>query len=127
MTNTNSVSPINATPTELDGSKKVLDAYVGAAIKGSSDIAKPVFAETATISYNENDSLVSNPIQALYDYYDQTGPHHAEYEITSAQVADNVAIVSIDSKFGDVRFDDMFTLGKDGTDWKIISKIYHVK
>ncbi|MDE6653579.1 MAG: nuclear transport factor 2 family protein [Muribaculaceae bacterium] len=127
MTNTNSVSPINATPTELDGIKKVLDAYVGAAIKGSSDIAKPVFAETATISYNENDSLVSNPIQALYDYYDQTGPHHAEYEITSAQVADNVAIVSIDSKFGDVRFDDMFTLVKDGNDWKIISKIYHVK
>lgn len=118
---------IFATPQELEGIKKALDAYVEAALKGDSNIAKPAFAETATISYNENDSLVSGPIQALFDYYDQTGPHHAEYEITAAQVAENVAIVSIDSKFGDVGFDDMFTLVKDGNDWKIVSKIYHVK
>lgn len=118
---------INATPQELEGIKKALDAYVEAAVKGDSNIAKPVFADAATISYNENDSLVTNPIQALFDYYDQTGPHHAEYEITAAQVAENVAVVSIDSKFGDVGFDDMFTLVKDGNNWKIVSKIYHVK
>lgn len=123
----NNNQAINATPQELDGIKKSLDAYIEAAIKGDSEIAKPVFAETATISFNENDSLVSNPIQALFDYYDQTGPHHAEYEITAAQVAENVATVSIDSKFGDVAFDDMFTMVKDGNNWKIVSKIYHVK
>lgn len=50
----------------------------------------------------------------IYDYYDQKGPYHAEYEITSAQVTDNVAVVSIDSKFGDDSFDDMFSLVKDG-------------
>lgn len=118
---------IKATPQELKGIKKALDAYIEAAVKGNSEIAKPVFASTATISYNENDTLVSGPIQALYDYYDQTGPHHAEYEITAAQVAENVAVVAIDSKFGDVRFDDMFTLVKEGNDWKIVSKVYHVK
>lgn len=120
-------SAINATPQELDGIKQTLDAYVEAAIKGDSKIAKPSFAETATISYSENDSLVSNPIQALFEYYDQTGPHHAEYTITSARVAGSVAVVSIDSKFSDVAFDDMFTLVKDGNDWKIVSKVYHVK
>lgn len=121
------LTAINATPDQLAGIKKSLDAYIEAAVKGASEIAKPVFAETATISYNENDSLVSQPIQALFDYYDQTGPHHAEYEITAAQVAGNVAVVSIDSKFGDVSFDDMFTLVKDGDDWKIVSKVFHVK
>lgn len=125
MEQTNKV--INANPQELSGIKNALDAYIDAAIKGDSNIAKPVFAETATISYNENGSLVSGPIQALFDYYDQTGPHHAEYEITAAQVAENVAVVSIDSKFGDVRFDDMFTLVKDGDNWKIVSKVYHIK
>lgn len=118
---------INATPEQLAGIRKALDAYVEAAVKGDSAIAKPLFADTATMSYSENDSLVSGPIQALFDYYDQTGPHAATYEITSAQVADNVAIVSIDSKFGTTSFDDMFTLVKDGKDWKIISKIYHVR
>lgn len=92
---------INATPEQLDGIKKALNAYVEAAVKGSSEIAKPAFASTATISYNEKGKLVSNPIQALYDYYDQTGPHPASYTITCAQVSENVAVVSIDSKFCD--------------------------
>ena len=118
---------INATPAQLEGIQKALDAYIEAAVKGDRNIAKPVFASTATISHNENDSLVSGLIQELFDYYDKTGPHHAEYEITAAQVADNVAVVSIDSKFGDTGFDDMFTLVKDGNDWKIVSKVFHVK
>ena len=118
---------INATRQELAGVKKALDAYIEAAVKGDSNIAKPVFGDLATISYSENDSLVSSPIQALYDYYDQTGPHHAEYEITSLEVAGNVAVVRIDSKFGDVAFDDMFALVKDGENWKIVSKVYNVK
>lgn len=118
---------INATPAEEASIKKSLDAYIEAAIKGDSNIAKPVFGDLATISYAENDSMVSAPIQALYDYYDQTGPHHAEYKITSLEVAGNVAIVRIDSKFGDVSFDDMFALVKDGENWKIVSKVYNVK
>ena len=118
---------INATPQDEAGIRKALDAYIEAALKGDSKIAKPVFGDLATISYSDNDSLVSNPIQALYDYYDQTGPHHAEYEITSLEVAGNVAIVRIDSKFGNVSFDDMFALVKDGQNWKIVSKVYNVK
>lgn len=120
-------SSINATPQELAGIQKALDAYIEAAVKGDSKLARQAFAETATISHVENDSLMSGPIQELYDYYDHTGPHHAEYEITAAQIAENVAIVSIDSKFGDTSFDDMFTLVKDGNDWKIVSKVFHVR
>lgn len=118
---------INATPEEEAGIRKALDAYIEAALKGDSKIAKPVFGDLATISYSENDSLVSSPIQALFDYYDQTGPHHAEYEISSLEVAGNVAVVRIDSKFGDVAFDDMFALVKDGDKWKIVSKVYNIK
>ena len=124
---TENITTVNANPQELDGIKKALNAYIEAAVKGDSKIAEPVFAKTATISHNENDTLVSGPIKELFDYYNETGPHHAEYEITAAQVAENVAIVSIDSKFGDVGFDDMFTLVKDGDDWKIVSKVFHVK
>lgn len=125
--NNNMSNKFNATPAEESGVRKALDAYIEAAIKGDSNIAKPVFGELATISFSDNDSLVSSPIQALYDYYDQTGPHNAEYEITSLEVAGNVAIVRIDSKFGEVSFDDMFALVKDGNNWKIVSKVYNVK
>lgn len=117
----------NATADEIAGIRKSLDLYCEASVKGDSKVAHPAFAPTATMSYVENGKLVSVPIKALFDYYDQTGPQPASYEITSCQVATDIAVVSIDSKFGETSFADMFTLVKDGNDWKIISKVYHVK
>lgn len=117
----------NADSTELAGIRKALDLYCEAAIKGDSKIAEPAFASTATISHVEDGKLISLPIKALYEYYDQTGPHNASYEIASCRVAEDVAVVEIDSQFGDARFADMFTMAKDGADWKIISKIFHAK
>lgn len=118
---------INATPEQLAGIRKALDLYVDAAIKGDSKIAEPAFAKTATMSFAQNDTLVSVPIQALFDYYNTDCPQPASYDISVCDVADDAAIVRIDSKFGETDFADMFTLVKDGDDWKIVSKIYHVK
>lgn len=117
----------NATADEIAGIRKALDLYCEASVKGDSKIAEPAFAPTATMSYAENGQLVSVPIKTLFDYYDQTGPQPASYEIASCNVATDVAIVSIDSKFGETCFADMFTLVKDADEWKIISKVYHMK
>lgn len=112
---------------DLAGIAKALDLYAGAAIKGDSKVAQPAFAPGATMSYAEKGKLVTVPISELYAYFDKTGPHQATYKIESVKIAGDVAIVSIDSKFGDTSFDDMFTLVKDGDTWKIVSKVYHVK
>lgn len=118
----------NATPEQLEGISKALDAYIDAAIKGDSKIAEPVFTDNATISHIENDSLISLPIKALYDYYNSdVCPQPASYSITSCNVSGDVAIVAIDSDFGGTKFDDMFSMVKDGKDWKIVSKVFHVK
>lgn len=116
-----------ATPDEIAGIKKALGYYTEAAVKGDSKIAMQCFAPAATMSYAEGDSLVTVPIQALYDYYDQTGPHNATYKIAGCSVEGGVAMVRIESKFGENEFTDMFTLVKDGSDWKIVSKVYQVK
>ena len=114
-----------ATPEQLEGINKALDAYIEAAVKGDSKIAEPVFTDNATISHIENDSLISLPIQALYDYYNSdVCPQHASYTVTACYVSDDVAIVDIDSDFGGTKFDDMFTMAKDGNDWKIVSKVF---
>lgn len=112
---------------EMEGITKALNLYIDAAIKGDSKVAQPAFAPLATMSYAENGKLVTVPISELFAYYDKTGPHQATYEVTSAKIAGDVAIVSIDSKFGNTSFDDMFTLVKDGDNWKIVSKVYHIK
>lgn len=116
-----------AAPDEIAGIKKALGYYTEAAVKGDSKIAMQGFAPAATMSYAEADSLVTVPIKALYDYYDQTGPHNATYEIYDCSVAGNVAMVRIESKFGENELTDMFTLVKDGSDWKIVSKVYQTK
>lgn len=112
---------------ECAGIKKVLDLYVKAAVEGDSKIARPAFAEGATISHAEGDSLICLPIQDLFDYYDKTGKQQASYEVTECSVAGDVATVRIDSKFGEALFTDMFSLVKEGSDWKIVSKIFTVK
>lgn len=107
---------------ELSGIRKALDLYVEAAVKGNSEVALPAFAKTATMSHAENGKLISVPIQALFDYYDHTGPHPAFYEITACHVSTDVAVVCIDSKFGESRFDDMFTLVRTVTTGKSSAK-----
>lgn len=118
---------VSCTAEERAGIEKALNFYTEAAMKGDSKIAMQGFAPAATMSYVEGDSLVTVPIQALYDYYDKTGPHNATYEISACSVADDVAMVRIESKFGETEFSDMFTLVKNGTDWRIVSKVYHTK
>lgn len=114
---------------EMAGIIKAIDYYIEGGRKGDSKIARKGFAETATMSWYDNGELKSVPIQALYDLYDQ--PQKLEggvsYEISSCSIADDVAIVRIESQFGNNRFSDMFSLVKDSDGWKIVSKVYHKK
>ncbi|MCM1371853.1 MAG: nuclear transport factor 2 family protein, partial [Bacteroides sp.] len=65
--------------------------------------------------------------QELFTYYDATGKQSASYEVSQYSIAGNVAMVRIESKFGETEFSDMFTLAKNGKDWKIVSKVYYMK
>ena len=118
---------IKATAEELEGIQKALDFYINGGINGDSSITKQGFAETATMSWREGDTLKSVPIQVLYDIIDEGGPAKGGYIISSLNVAEDVAIARIESWLGEAKFADMFTLVKDGDDWKIVSKVYHVK
>lgn len=116
-----------ATPEEVAAIRIPLDMYVNAAVQGDSKVAEPAFAQGATISHAENDTLICAPIKDLFAYYDATGKQSASYEIADISVAGDVAMVRIESKFGDAEYSDMFTLVKDGNDWKIVSKVFHSK
>ncbi|MDQ0638436.1 hypothetical protein QF042_002001 [Pedobacter sp. W3I1] len=111
---------------QKDGILKAIDLYVEAGRKGDGNIAKPAFASTSTMSWSENGVLKSVPIQVLLDGFSAAEPMEAGYKLTTLDVEGDAAIVRIESQFGHNKYADMFTLVKDGSDWKIISKIYHV-
>lgn len=110
-----------------DGIVKAIECYINGGRQASSEVAKPGFAETATMSWYENGKLQSVPIQTLFDGFDSWQPTEVSYDIINFEVAEDVAMVAIDSKFGEAKYTDMFTLVKDGNDWKIVSKVYHTK
>ncbi len=114
-------------PIAPEGVIKAIECYINGGRKASSEVAKPGFAETATMSWYENGKLQSVPIQTLFDGFDSWQPTEVSYEIINCEVADDVAMVAIDSQFGEAKYTDMFTLVKDGDSWKIVSKVYHTK
>lgn len=117
---------MQSTQEQKDSILRAIDLYVEAGRKGNSKIAVGAFAPTATVSWTENGELKTTPVQALYDFFDK-GALTVNYELTTLDVAEDVAIVRIESQFGPAKFADMFTLVKDGSDWKIVSKVYHTK
>ena len=102
--------------------------YIEGGRKGDSKITRKAFAPNATMSWAEKGKSVTVPIQALYDYVDKSGAQtvtRGEIKV-GAQTA-TTAIVSVDTQFGAVKFTDMFALVRNGDEWKIVAKIYHVK
>lgn len=116
----------NGSKEECSGVMQAVDAYLQAGVDGDHKTAEKGFAPWATMSWNENGKLVTVPIQALYDYFDEK-KRPVKGEIAACNIAGTVATVRLESDFDGARFTDMFTLVKDGNDWKIISKVYNVK
>ncbi|MCF2447616.1 nuclear transport factor 2 family protein [Dyadobacter sp. CY345] len=118
---------MEVTQQEKQGILRAIDFYVEGGRKASGKITAEAFSPTATMSFTEDGKLKSVPIQALIDGFEKGEPMEASYELTTLDVAEDVAIVRIESQFGPGKYSDMFTLVKDGDQWKIVSKIFHTK
>ena len=106
---------------------KAIELYAEGGRNPAGGKAKKAFAQWATMSYNENGKLVTVPIQTLYAGLDAVGPEEVSYTVKNITVSPTVATVSIESSFSKIgKFNDMFTLVKDESDWKIVSKVYDV-
>lgn len=114
-------------PDVPEGVVKAIECYIKGGRQASSNVAKPGFAETATMSWYEDGKLQSVTIQTLFVGFDSWQPTEVSYKIINCEVAEDVAMVAIDSQSGDAKYTDMFTLVKDGDSWEIVSKVYHTK
>jgi len=106
---------------------KTLELYAEGARQHKSAMTAQAFAPEATMSWSDNGHLKSVPIKELYDIIDKKGPFKVTYEVTSIDIAGSVALVRIESQFNENRYTDMFSMVKDGSSWKILSKVYLLK
>ena len=106
---------------------KAIELYIEGGKNPASGAGKKAFAQWATMSYNENGKLVTVPIQTLFSIMDSIGPEEITYSLKNISVSPTVATVYIESNFSKIgKFNDMFTLVKDESGWKIVSKVYDV-
>ncbi|MFH6959133.1 nuclear transport factor 2 family protein [Flavobacterium aquidurense] len=106
---------------------KTLELYAEGARQHNSAMTAQAFAPEATMSWSDNGHLKSVGIKELYDIIDKKGPFKVTYEVTSIDIAGSVALVRIESQFNENRYTDMFSMVKDGSSWKILSKVYLLK
>lgn len=115
---------MKATKVQKEGVEQAIEYYMEGGRQADGSITAKAFTENATMSQVEDGKLVSVPIQTLCDIVSKGKAEPASYEITALDVQEDIAIVHIESQFGDAKYYDMFSLVKDENGWKIVSKIY---
>jgi len=107
--------------------KATINKYLEAGKQGKSSIAKPAFHKDA-IMYNANNGKIEGgAIQSLFDFFDTEAPApDLQAEITSIDIAGNVAYARVESKnWHGESYSDMFLLLKENGEWKILTKVFH--
>lgn len=113
---------------EYDAILATIELYVAGGKAGKSELMKPAFHETATMSGYLGPDLIAGPIQELFDYVDGNPPAAGlSLRVASVEVTGTVAAVRLEmDDWGGHRFTDLMTLLKVEGDWKIMTKVFYL-
>lgn len=107
------------------GIARAVEFYFEAGRQGDSSYMKKVFLPEANIYAVKDGKLIGGPIELLYDMVEgKASPTEIVYQIAAVDVAVNIAVVRLEiDDWAGHAYTDMFTMIKDGEDWKIASKV----
>lgn len=113
---------------EYVGIARAVEYYFEAGRKGDSSYMKKVFLPEANIYYTRDGRVAGGSIQNLYDMVEgKPSPTEIVYSIAGIDVAGSIATVRLEiADWAGRTYTDMFTMIKDGDDWKIASKVSRV-
>ena len=108
--------------------KRTIDTYIEGGRKGDSQIMRQAFHPDAIIYGVHDGEAGGGAIQGLYDLVDGKPPAgDIPYTVTVLNQETDIAIVRLDiPDWAGTHYTDMFAMLKDGEDWKIITKLWHV-
>ncbi len=112
---------------DYEAVKEALGKYLEAGRQGKSAVLRPAVYKDAIMYSAAGGKVEGGSINALFDYLDNNpAAPEIEAEITAVDVAGNIAYVKVESdKWHGARYTDMFLLVKDGSEWKILTKVFH--
>ena len=130
----NQMTPVNNTYAgDYDAILATMQRYFEGGRAGKSEVMRPAFHLDATIVGYCSGTLLSGPIQQLFDWIDGNGPSTGiQPRLVSVEVVQTVAVVRFEVAHWsgtlagkDARMSDVFTLIKTEAGWKISQKTFH--
>lgn len=118
---------------ERDAVVKAMQSYIDGVRSGKSSVMRPGFHEAATIFGYYPGGIMTNPIQALFDWIDQNGPSpDLKAEFGTVDIRETIASVRLEVRDisgalagTGVRMSDIFLLLRTDSGWKITQKSFH--
>jgi hypothetical protein len=123
----------NAYLTEHDAITRTMHCYIAGARAGDSDLMRPAFHASATISGYCQGVEYTGSVEHVFEWIDQNGPapnitpHFARIEIIETIAVVHLEVQHWSGKLAgaDARASDVFTLLKCNSEWKITHKLFH--
>ena len=125
--------PINAYLVEHDAITRTMHCYIAGARAGDSDLMRPAFHPSATISGFCQGVEYSGSIRHVFEWINRNGPApYIEPRFARIEVIETVAVVHLEVQRWSgklagthARASDVFTLLKVNGEWKITHKLFH--
>ncbi|MDM8208604.1 nuclear transport factor 2 family protein [Bacteroides gallinaceum] len=106
---------------------RTIEYYIEGARQCDDILFYKAFDWNATMSWAEDGSIRTVPIEELLKFGQSMGKQEVDYKLTVCSATEDTAIARIESHFNKAgTYTDMFTLVKGADGWKIVSKIYHL-
>ena len=126
-------SPVNGYLVEHDAITRTMHCYIAGARAGDSNLMRPAFHPSATISGFCQGVEYSGSIQHVFEWIDKNGPAPTiEPRFARIEVIGTVAVVHLEVQRwsgklagANARASDVFTLLRTSGQWKITHKLFH--
>ena len=112
---------------EYSAIAETLQDYVDGARVKTADTMKKAFHQDAMIFGHIEGHLLADPINALFEWHEETGPaSDVVVHFSILDVAETIAVVRVEAdNWAGHRFTDYLSLLKIEDKWQVINKIFH--
>ena len=112
---------------DYEGIAATLQHYVEGARSPSAEEMARAFHPSAQIHGHLGDHILADPIQALFDWHEETGPAtDVVIQFSILDISETIAVVRVEAdNWAGHRFTDYLSLLKVEGRWQIVNKIFH--
>jgi len=123
----------NAYLVEHDAITRTMHRYIAGARAGDSDLMRPAFHPSATISGYCQGAEYTGSVEHVFHWINQNGPApNINPRFARIEIIETIAVVHLEVQHwsgklagADARASDVFTLMKCNDEWKITHKLFH--